>query len=102
MWNGLLPIGSVVSIQGGSSRLMILASGVVMDYDHKKVYDYCSCPFPQGFSNHENMIMFNRDAIEDIYCVGYLSPEGEEYRKRVEENIKGLRDGTILFDSNDN
>ena len=95
MWKGLLPIGSVVKLHNSDLRFMILSSCVVMESDQNKIYDYCSCYFPDGFEDPDNLIMFNQDDIEDVFCVGYISPEGEEYRKNEEKNLKGLRDGTI-------
>ncbi|WP_408070257.1 DUF4176 domain-containing protein [Butyrivibrio sp. JL13D10] len=97
MWKGLLPIGSVVSLYGSNSRFMILSTAAVKEDDVKKVFDYCACLFPMGFSDPDSMFMFNNEDIDNVYCVGYLSPEGEEYRKNAERNIKGLRDGSITI-----
>ena len=98
MWNGLLPIGSVVSLVGSDEKYMLVSSCIVTERDHKKIYDYAAVPFPVGFQDADNMVMFNRDGIENIFCVGYMTKESDEFAKQAEESIRGLRDGSISVD----
>ena len=95
MWEGLLPIGSVVRLIGSERNFMIVATCVIKDDEKKEVFDYAACIFPEGFTDSDNMFLFNRDQIDDIFCVGYMTEESEKWTEQNEKNIAGLRDGSI-------
>ena len=43
-----LPIGSVVILKNGRKRLMITGYAQVDLEKKDKIYDYCSCLYPEG------------------------------------------------------
>ena len=74
---GLLPIGTVVLLEGGTRKVMICGYSSKSE-DDEKVYDYNGCIFPEGFL--ENIyLLFNHDQIDDICFVGYKDDDYEEY-----------------------
>ncbi len=95
MWTGLLPIGSVVSLYGSDMKFIIVGNCILNEADKKKLFDYAACVFPQGFISADQFYMFNREDIDEVYCVGYLTPEWEKWECEIEKGIKGVRDGSI-------
>lgn len=84
MKKGLLPIGTVVLLEGGTRKVMICGYSSKSAEDNK-VYDYNGCIFPEGFM--ENIYcLFNHDQIETVYYEGLKNEEFEEY---MENGIKG-------------
>ncbi len=80
----LLPIGTVVLLEGGTKKVMICGYSSKSAEDNK-VYDYNGCIFPEGFM--ENIYcLFNHDQIETVYYEGLKNEEFEEY---MENGIKG-------------
>ena len=82
MYGDLLPIGSVVLLKGANKRVMIL-SRIQAPADTGVIYDYASCPYPEGIVDPENIIFFNRDDIERVYFIGFQDPEELQYREQV-------------------
>ena len=79
MSKDLLPIGSVVSLNGGEKRLMIF--GIVQsDPATGKQYDYLACLYPEGFVGPEQTFLFNHDDIQKVSCEGFADAEHQEFR----------------------
>lgn len=57
MNNKLLPIGSVVTLEGAEKKLMIVGESLVQE-DDDTIYDYIGVPFPEGYIDSENMFLF--------------------------------------------
>ena len=106
----LLPLGSVVRLKGAEHRLMITAYfvSVMDDPDVKKpeveteaasegesnepkilgkMYDYLGVLWPEGDVDSKRKIMFNRDAIEDIYFYGYSNDEFAAYKDNLKRGL---------------
>ena len=47
MYKDLLPIGSVVALQGATRKLLIIGT-IVHDEQTNTTYDYIGEPFPEG------------------------------------------------------
>ena len=74
----LLPIGSVVLLQGGEKRLMTF--GVVQeDPETHEVYDYAGIVYPEGNVGIDSAFLFNHDEIEEVFFVGYNDIERQEF-----------------------
>ena len=87
-----LPIGSVVKLKGGQKRLMITGFLQVEQEENKKnVWDYSGCLYPEGMITSENNYVFNHSQIEDIYFTGLVDEEEEEFKKRLKEAVKELK-----------
>lgn len=68
---GLMPIGSVVMLQGGNHRVMIIGYCQRLTDAPEHVYDYAACFFPEGYLGATQTFVFDRDQIEKVYHVGY-------------------------------
>ena len=91
-----LPIGTVVLLNGGKTRLMITGYAVI-NKEEKKMYDYCGCVFPYGIINSEQNLLFNHSDIKEIYAIGYQDEEQIKFADKLKteltgDNIKKLLD----------
>lgn len=70
----LLPIGTVVLLEGGEKRLMIY--GVKQtDVDTKQEYDYIGVIYPEGNMGKGTQFLFNHDQIREICFKGFEDEE---------------------------
>ena len=70
----LLPIGSVVTIQGATKKLMII--GILQkQQDTGRLFDYLAVPYPEGFVSAKRNLLFNHEIINDVVFTGYSNPE---------------------------
>lgn len=73
-----LPYGSMVSLKGGTRKILII--GICLkSLNDDKVYDYCGCAHPYGFLNSDNVFLFNHDQIDKVYFKGYIDEELNDY-----------------------
>lgn len=87
----LLPIGSVVTLNGGKKSLMII--GIMQKDDEDNIYDYVSCVFPEGYIDAETFFLFNHEDIAEVAFVGCINAESQTYielLKQEEAKRNGL------------
>lgn len=81
----LLPIGTVVLLEGGTKKVMITGYSS-KKADEEKVYDYNGCIFPEGFM--ENIyLLFDREQIIEVF---YKGLENEEYKEYINNNQSSI------------
>jgi len=86
-----LPIGTVVLLEGATTKLMITGFAIVNTEQGNKVYDYCGCIYPYGVVNAEKINLFNHDQIKDIYHLGYENEEERAFKAQlINTNIEEL------------
>lgn len=80
----LLPIGSVVLLEDGSKKLMII--GVKQtDVSSGEEYDYLSVIYPEGFINEDTLFFFNHDVIDKVFYSGMHDDEREEFIEKLSD-----------------
>ncbi len=85
----LLPIGSVVLLEGGQKRVMIF--GVKQtNRDDNQEYDYIGVMYPEGNVEEVGQFLFNHEDIVHIFFRGFEDPEREEFMEHLEEFYKNL------------
>ena len=83
----LLPIGSVVLLEGGEKKLMIY--GRLQQQEGTDVaWDYIGCLYPEGNINKDFTYLFNHDNIKEIYFEGYRDEEEDKIQQVIQEAIK--------------
>lgn len=87
---GLLPIGSVVMLAGGTQRVMITGY-CQLRADRQKLYDYCGCLFPQGMMSADQNYLFNQEQIDRIDALGFIDPESGEFLAKAEKSLVEVR-----------
>ncbi len=81
MNNELLPIGTVVLLNGGTKKVMICGYSSKSEEDGK-TYDYNGCIFPEGFM--ENIFcLFNKNQIDEVCYKGYVDDDFDKYVRRM-------------------
>ncbi|MBQ8110566.1 MAG: DUF4176 domain-containing protein [Clostridia bacterium] len=97
MYENLLPVGSVVLLKGGEKRVMICGR-IQTKAGDDTIYDYVACYYPEGIVDATNMFFFNRDAIDNVYFIGFQDAEELLYRNNVLNQLGELevRDGQIV------
>lgn len=85
----LLPIGSVISLNGAKKKLMIIGASVKVE-DTYTTYDYIALPFPEGYLDNEKMFLFYAKDIEEVHFLGYVNAETQlhlrNYATHLEED----------------
>ncbi len=97
MYKDLLPIGSVVLLKGGDTKLMITGR-ILSDERMQTVYDYVGCFYPIGMTGDGEQFFFNRDAIEHTFFIGYQDEEELLFKEEVLGKLGELtiKDGQIV------
>lgn len=86
-----LPLGSVVVLNGGSKKLMIIGRCQICQ---DVTYDYSACLFPEGYLNKDSLYIFNNEDIEELYYVGMQDEEEFTFRKALIEAEENARNKT--------
>jgi len=83
----LLPLGSVVLLNGGKKRVMICGRMQTRVQDNT-MFDYSACLYPEGIIDPKKLYLFNNEDIDMVYFVGMQDTEEFEFRSRIEEEMK--------------
>lgn len=82
-----LPIGTIVLLDGGTKKIMILGF-----YSHpigkETIYDYTGCFYPEGLVNSNELFLFNHSQIVKVFHYGYINEEEVDFKNRLNEAIK--------------
>lgn len=87
----LLPIGSVVLLEGGEKKLMIYGR-LQQQEGTDTVWDYIGCLYPEGNVNKDFTYLFNHDNIKEVFHEGYNDEEEAKLQKVIQQAIE---DGSI-------
>lgn len=97
MFEGLLPIGTVVLLKNSTKRVMIIG---VLQKQIKEgkdiIWDYSACFYPEGYMGPDKTFLFNSDQIEEVFAVGYQDQEQFDFKvkiDRVRTELLGSADG---------
>lgn len=83
----LLPIGSMVRLNNGKRKLMIISrTPLTVEDGVTGYYDYGACLYPDGQVN-QTMFFFNSEDIAEICCKGYCDELELQFREKYEEAI---------------
>ncbi|HEL9639726.1 DUF4176 domain-containing protein [Streptococcus suis] len=77
----MLPIGSVVYLQEGSQKLMIISRGVIVKEEGENVlFDYSASLYPLGV-NPDKTYYFNQENIDKVIFEGYKDEDEERFQE---------------------
>lgn len=82
-----LPVGTVVMLQGGTKRIMILGFCAASENNKELIYDYSGCLYPEGLLSSEQVALFNHKQIEKIYHLGLIDDEEKLFKDNLNEII---------------
>lgn len=84
----LLPIGSVVLLEGGKKRVMIYGVKQI-EQETKEEYDYVGVVYPEGNMGKGSQFLFNHDKIQEIFFKGYDDEERQDFMQRLTDYYAG-------------
>ncbi|MTW86058.1 DUF4176 domain-containing protein [Virgibacillus dakarensis] len=97
----MLPIGTIVYLNEGTSKLMILNRGPILagETEGERIwYDYSGCFYPQGLDPN-NVFYFNEENIDEVVFEGFKDEEEHRFKKIFndlkEENKPNIKKGTV-------
>lgn len=80
----MLPIGSIVYLNEGKRKIMILNRIPIVSAEEEEFegiwYDYSGCFYPQGLNPNE-IFYFNQENIDEIVHEGFKDEEEERFQK---------------------
>lgn len=84
MLSGFLPIGTVVVLKEGTKRVMIV--GVLQrDANNGRLWEYVGVLYPEGYINADQMYLFDGDAIDKIFALGYQDEEQFAFKEIADQ-----------------
>lgn len=83
-----LPLGSIVLLQGGTRKVLIIARGLNVKRDATTYFfDYGGVLYPDGLTG-DQMIYFNHDGIVKVYFHGYSDGEDDAILTALDDYIE--------------
>lgn len=83
-----LPLGSVVLLNGGLQKLIIMGRALNVTKAEKEFYfDYMGVLFPQGLINNE-VAYFNHTDIDRVYFTGYNDEGSKEMTEIINDFVE--------------
>lgn len=83
MDNKILPLGSVVLLNGGTKKVMVIGYCMKTPEKPNQIYDYCGCVFPEGVLRSDVTCVFNHEQIKEICFSGFQNDESNKFLDRV-------------------
>lgn len=84
----MLPIGSVVHLEGGNKRMMIFGILQADSGNPDKIYDYVGVPYPEGNMGAEHQYLFMHQDVVQVHARGFEDVERSQFLARLEEHEK--------------
>lgn len=91
MFEGLLPIGSVVLLHGSQKKVMIAGVCQKGGKNPDAIWDYTGIIYPEGFIAPDKMFMFNNEQIAQVFALGYQDAEQLAFKEKVDNLIQKIR-----------
>ena len=96
-WNGFLPLGSIVLLNGSDKRMQIIGQ-IQADATTHEVYDYAAVPFPEGYIDENELAMFQHEDIRLINAIGHLDDSEWEMLAHMKQLRGDLREGRVTVE----
>ena len=78
-----LPLGSVVLLQGGVQKALIIGRGlIVRNGSEEFFFDYGGVAYPEGLVG-DQMVYFNNDKIGKVVFEGYTDIDDENFVENI-------------------
>jgi hypothetical protein len=88
----MLPIGTIVYLKEGTSKIMILnRCPIIKSNDENVLFDYSGAIYPLGLDNKKTLY-FNKENIDQVVFKGYTDEEDERYIKLVNDMLINKKD----------
>ena len=79
----LLPLGSIVYLNDGTKKVMIIARGLITNMGGQTVFfDYGGVPYPEGLQD-DQMAYFQHEGIDNVVFEGYTDIDNDMTVKKI-------------------
>lgn len=89
MYEKLLPLGSVVMLEGDEKKVMITGR-VQIHPDGETVYEYSGCYYPEGIVS-DKLKYFNTRDIKTAFFIGFQDVEEFAFKSEVLSKLSELK-----------
>jgi hypothetical protein len=84
----MLPNGSIAYLNEGTSKLMILNRGPIIELDgEQKMFDYSTCAYPQGLVDN-SIFYFNEENIDEVNFEGFKDSDEDRFHSLYKQWLK--------------
>lgn len=83
----LLPIGSIVLLEGGTKKLMIYGVKQIDSEDNVE-YDYIGVVYPEGNMGKGTQFLFNHADIKEVIFKGFEDDERNTFIEKLDNYYK--------------
>lgn len=90
----LLPIGTVVNLNGTEKPMMICGFCPTSPAKPGYVYDYSGFPYPEGYMDPLKIYQFDGEQIEKVLALGYQDRETFLYMHALQGKIDEIKKST--------
>lgn len=84
----LLPIGSIIHLEGANKRMMVFGILQADSGNPDKIFDYVGVPYPEGNMGTEQQYLFMHKDIEQVHFRGFEDVERQQFIARLDEQQK--------------
>jgi len=81
----LLPLGSVVLLEGVKKRVMIYGRLQKKIGETEEIFDYIGCPYPEGNISPSESILFNENQIKMVFFLGFQDLEELMFKEKLQK-----------------
>ncbi len=82
-----LPLGSIVVINGGVKKYMVIARGLNVNLGSKQVlFDYGACRYPEGMEG-DQVMYFQHEDIAKVIFEGFNDEDNEMMIKNINDQL---------------
>lgn len=92
MFEGLLPIGTVVLLKKSEKRLMVMGVCQKEVGEKEVIWDYAGCLYPEGYIGADKVYLFNNNQIEKVYAIGYQDEEQFAFKQKVDKIMNEIKE----------
>ena len=83
-----LPLGSVVILEGGIQKLIIVSRGILVNRNNETLFfDYGGVLYPDGLTG-DQMAYFNHDGIKSVLFTGYDDDESKTFSENINKYLE--------------
>ena len=86
-----LPIGTVVMLDGGTKRAMII--GYCPVAEGNQMYDYSGCLYPEGVLSSDQTLLFNHEQVSQVFFKGFVDQEQTEFMTKLNQIVAQFGNG---------
>ena len=83
---GWLPMGSVVKLEGLDVPVMVVGR-LQREKGQERVWEYSGCPYPCGFEDSSNGLLFDGGQIEHVLFLGFRTQAELDWCERLDEAL---------------